>query len=187
MNCEKAQVLIIHGPVGSGKTSRAKEVAEKAVSMGYIVFGLLSLRVIQEGETVGYNALNLKNGVSFSLVRLRSLTDSDDWEKIGNWKFSFSKEGFKKANEILSSAVHEHSKRKIIVIDEFGHIELLGRGIYQGFKEAINSINEGNKVVILCRTDKLERVRKLLNYDIQVVIIASSDPMFLEKVTDRFI
>lgn len=187
MICLKNQVLIIHGPIGSGKTSKANEISEKAILMGYSVYGLLSLRVIQNNVTIGYDGLNLRTGSSFSLVRLRSLSKSDDWENIGPWKYAFNKEGFKKANKLLSRAASEHPNKKLIIIDEFGHIELIGRGIYQGFKDVIGSISEREKVVILCRTDKFENVLKFLHKDIKVMVISSSDPMFWNKVTDYFI
>ena len=187
MNSEKAQVLIIHGPVGSGKTTKAMELKQRVVSRGYQISGLLSLRVIQNDETIGYNVLNLKTGVSFNLVRLRSLADSDDWEKIGPWKYAFSKEGFKTANIILGLAAYGLSRKEVVFIDEYGHIELLGRGIYQGLMNMLSSIREGSKVVIVCRTDKLENLLNLLGKDIKVFVLSSSDTDFWEKVTDYFI
>jgi nucleoside-triphosphatase THEP1 len=187
MRYEKAQALIIYGPIGSGKTSKAKELTDIARVKGYTVDGVLSLRVIKDDETIGYDGLDLKTGTSFDLVRLRSLATSEDWESIGRWKYSFSREGFKKANEILFRAASESSKNKIIIADEFGHIELLGLGIYKGVKETISSIKKGFKIVVICRTDNTENVCEMLPKNIKVIKISAQHPSFWDKITDCFI
>jgi nucleoside-triphosphatase THEP1 len=187
MTCLEAQVLIIYGPIGSGKTNRAIELVENAREAGYTVLGLLSLRVIQNGETIGYDGLDLESNRSFSLVRLKKLVDSEDWESIGKWKYAFSKKGFKHANDLLTRAASNSFSKKMIIFDEYGHIELLGRGIYPGFKHIVETLNQGGKLVVLCRDKKVNNLVNQLPKSTTILKVSTNCEEFWLKIRDCFI
>lgn len=97
-------LIIIHGPLGSGKTATAKKIAKTAKERGIKVRGILAERLITGNETIGYNGLNLETGRREPLVKATYLADSQDWEYHGRPRYRFSKNGFKTANRNLVNA-----------------------------------------------------------------------------------
>lgn len=58
---------IIHGPIGEGKIPRHLELADGARDKNLHVMGVASLRVMEEGETVAYEASHtLFSSLTFS-------------------------------------------------------------------------------------------------------------------------
>jgi len=55
-------VLIVHGGIASGKTSRGDQIADYARENGYKVRGIISQKVMRDGETIGYDMVDLENG-----------------------------------------------------------------------------------------------------------------------------
>jgi nucleoside-triphosphatase THEP1 len=181
------RALIIHGPIGGGKTSRALELAERARERNLQVMGLASLRVIEEGETVAYEGLDLASGARFPLVLLGDRADSPDWARLGPWKYSFSEEGFGRANRILSEAASKVDERSLIVVDEYGHIEKLGKGLYPGLLKAVDAMKGGCFLAVTCRTDKVDPLLQLLSPCDRVMVLEADRSDFWEALGDSFI
>ena len=180
--------LIIHGPIGGGKTARALELAERAREKGLRVMGVASLRVVEEGETVAYDGLDLSSGARFPLVRLGERAASPDWVKLGPWKYVFSESGFSRANALLEEAAAEMGKRCLIVVDEYGHIEELGRGLYPGLVRAAEALGGGGYLAVTCRTDKVDSLLRLLAGREQRVLVLEADRQdFWAALGDSFI
>lgn len=178
--------LVIHGPIGSGKTHLAEQLVLKARDAGWKTVGLLSRRVVRGGETIGYDGLNLETGECFPLVLHERLCTSRDWEKLGEWKFCFSNTGFSKANRTLLDAAERMDTRTLAVADEYGHIELLGRGIHRGASLLASQAARCGLVVLLCRTDKVDRVVSLFPPGVEVQVVAVDDECFLQGVGSIF-
>ena len=182
----KPRALIIHGPIGCGKTRRALELAERASQCGYRVLGLVSVRVVEGGETTGYTGVDLSSGERFPLVRLSSLVEGSDWRRLGEWKFSFSDAGFRRANVVLEEAAEALEDGTVVVADEYGHIELQGGGIHGGLTRVAEALRSGGCLVVLCRTDKVEPVLEMLPVEAAVLVAEADSPGFWDALRDWF-
>jgi nucleoside-triphosphatase THEP1 len=182
----KPKVLIIHGPIGCGKTQRALELAERARQNGYRVHGLVSIRVTDGGETTGYTGMDLASGARFPLVKLTSLAEGEDWRKLGEWKYSFSNAGFERANAILEDATTALDDDTIVVADEYGHIEHQGMGIHRGVTIVVEALKRSGCLVVLCRTDKVDAVVEMLPEEASVLVVEADRPDFWWSLRDWF-
>jgi len=182
----KPRALVIHGPIGCGKTRRALELAEMARQRGYRVLGLVGLRVIEGGETTGYKGMDLAHGERFPLVKLTSLAEGEDWRKLGKWKYSFNDAGFERANAILMEAAEALDDETVVVADEYGHIELQGMGIHRGVARVAEALKRGGRLVVLCRTDKVEAVVEMLPDEAAVLVAEADSPDLFDGLKDWF-
>ena len=182
----KPRALIIHGPIGCGKTQRALELAERARQSGYRVLGLVSIRVTDGGETTGYTGMDLVTGAMFPLVKLTSLAEGEDWRKLGEWKYSFSEAGFERANTILEDAAGSLDDETVVVADEYGNVELLGMGIHRGVARVAEALKRGGCLVVLCRTEKVDAVVEMLPQEAGVIVAEADRPGFWRSLRDWF-
>jgi nucleoside-triphosphatase THEP1 len=182
----KPKALIIHGPIGSGKTQRALELTERARQNGYRVLGLVSVRVTVGGETTGYTGMDLASGARFPLVKLTSLAEGEGWRKLGEWKYSFSEAGFESANAILEDAAEALDDETMVVADEYGHIELQGMGIYRGVTRVAEALKRGGYMAVLCRTDNVNAVLEILPEEASVLVAEAEKPDFWDSLRDWF-
>jgi nucleoside-triphosphatase THEP1 len=182
----KPRALIIHGPIGCGKTRRALELAEIAGQSGYRVLGIVGLRVIEGGETTGYTGMDLASGERFPLVKLTSLAEGGGWRRLGELKYSFSDAGFERANDILEEAAEALDDETMVVADEYGHIELQGMGIYRGVASVAEALKRGGCLVVLCQTEKVEAVLEMLPEEAVVLLAEADSPDFMDGLRDWF-
>lgn len=155
--------IVIHGPIGSGKTCACLKLAERARSRGVPVGGILSIRVYQGGELIGYDGLDLAVGEVFPLARLRGRVESSDWFVFGRLIYAFSAPGFERANRILTRSAEKLSRPSIIFVDEFGRLERVGLGIHLGASKVAEALREGGVAVFACRTDMVDAVEELVH------------------------
>ncbi len=157
-----SNVLLIYGPIGSGKTRSCIDLAERLSSINQNIEGITSKRVYQAGELVGYDCQDLTSGYVFPLVRLHNQVCGPDWFNFGKLKYAFSTSGLKQANRILVESSKELNIPYIVFIDEFGRLESAGVGLYPGIIQVMASLKNGKLVIITCRTNLVEPVEKLL-------------------------
>jgi nucleoside-triphosphatase THEP1 len=155
--------IIIHGAIGSGKTLTCLRLSERAVNEGVSVRGVLSPRVFEAGELIGYDGLDPASGLSFPLVRLRTCVKGSGWSSLSNLKYAFSIEGFERANIILSHSADTMSRRSFVFVDEFGRLERMKGGIYPGALTVAKALIEGGAAVFACRTNLVEDVLDLVS------------------------
>lgn len=181
------RALILHGPIGGGKTARSLELADRAGEKGLHVMGVASIRVMEGGETVAYDGLDLASGSRFPLVLLGERAGPSDWVKLGPWKYSFSEQGFSRANKLLAEAASKISERSLVIVDEYGHIEMIGRGLYPGLVDVVEAMRGGGFLAITCRTDKVDALLQLLSPFKQVLVLEADRPDFWDILGDSFI
>jgi nucleoside-triphosphatase THEP1 len=179
------QVLIIHGPVGSGKSNRAEQIVDRALTKGYRVYGVISRRVLEGRETVGYEAYFPRTGETSPMVYKEPPCEGI-WEPLRG-PFKYNKAVFDKANDDLVEAAHLMDERTLVVTDEFGHLEARGFGLYPGLLNVVNALPGGGRLLIPCRTDKVDNVLRLFQSDTKVLVMEANHRDFWTCLGDSFI
>ena len=153
-------VIIVYGPVGSGKTTTCLELAERARSE-VTVAGVITKRVFDGEDVVGYDCVDVSSGETFPLVRLAGELDDPDWLPLYLEKFVFSTSGFQRANEVLRTSVASFEQARLIFVDEFGRLEERGEGLIRGIEWILDALRGSNVAVITCRTNLLSHVKEM--------------------------
>jgi len=141
------RVFIISGERGEGKTSLAKKLACILRQNSYSAGGIITERVMDGGETAGYNLLDLERGKRVKFLRISA---DDSLEKIG--QYSIFPEAVDRGNKILRGG----SNRTVTFIDEVGRLELDGGG-WSGSLSFLLNRNE-SIIVLTVRDSFLEQV-----------------------------
>lgn len=157
-----SMVIIIHGPIGGGKTEVCLEIMRRARSVGIRTLGVLSPRVFSEGETIGYDLLDPETGDIIPLARLRKLVDGPDWRLHGNLIYAFLLPTLKRANKLLSVSAEAMGSNALLFVDEYGRLEKAHLGLYFGSKDVSMHLDRGGVVVFSCRTDVVDAVEELI-------------------------
>ena len=154
--------VIIHGPIGAGKTRACLCLEERARAEGATTIGVISPAVFVEGEQIGYDALDLTSDESFPLVRLRDRVGGPDWFVYGGLKYAFSVPGFRRANQTLTMASEAIGKAALAFVDEYGRLERAGLGLHAGALRVAEGLAGGGVAVFACRADVLGDVERLV-------------------------
>jgi nucleoside-triphosphatase THEP1 len=154
--------VILHAPIGGGKTTTAQAAAERAKAYGIKVMGILSKRVLDGGEYPSYDLLELDTGETVPLVKPAEKEPGEGWESYGNPKFVFSKRGLYSANLALDRAASEMRDGVVVFVDEYGRLESQRKGIHHGALMVAEALKRGGVAVYLCREDKVREVIDLL-------------------------
>jgi len=164
-----SRVILLKGPIGSGKTKACLALLEKANVENIPVGGVISPRVFLDGRLIGYDCLDPVSSQAFPLVRLRDDVDTPDWFTFRRLKYAFSIQGFEKANEILARTAGSMNPSMLVFVDEFGRLEEEGLGLYRGVLEVSEALSEGGTAVLTCRDDLVGTVRGLIQGRARVV------------------
>jgi nucleoside-triphosphatase THEP1 len=144
-------ICVLTGPIQSGKTSTLEAILEQVIDRGIVAHGFLSRRVLEKGETVGYDLFDLqeRNGIPF----LRK-TGKADWQRIGPW--SLIPSGLERAEKII----REGKEADLLVVDEVGPLELEGGGLWPALERDVLG-REGLSLLVV-RERLLESFEKIL-------------------------
>jgi nucleoside-triphosphatase THEP1 len=184
--CElKPQVLIIHGPIGSGKSNRAEQIADRAKTQGYKVYGVISKRVLKGRETIGYDAYFPNTGETRPMVYKEPPVEGV-WEQLRG-PFKYNTRTFELAIEDMIEAAHLMDERTLVVADEYGHLEARGFGLNQGIIKVIDALPGGGKLLIPCRSDKVDNVLRLFKAETKVLVMEANRKDFWASLGDSFI
>ena len=143
------KVFIISGTAGEGKTTFIKKLLETFKTDNISFGGILSQRVMANSQTTGYDVVNIE--IEDKEVFLRR-TEEDSMEKIGI--FSIYQEGIKFGTRILLRS--RELRKKIIVIDEVGKLELANKGWASCIKD-LKDASE-NHLLIAVRDSLIDEV-----------------------------
>lgn len=155
-----SRVIIVYGPIGSGKTTTCLELAERARS-DVAVAGIITKRVFVGEDVVGYDCIDVNSGEAFPLVRLAGELDDPDWLLLYLEKFVFSTSGFQRANEVLKTSVASFGQPRLIFVDEFGRLEERGEGLLRGIEGVMGDLRGSDVAVVTCRTNLLSTVEEM--------------------------
>ena len=159
----KDRITIITGPIRSGKTTYLK----KLISLLDNVEGIIQTA---DGEKRFF--IDISSG---DQIELTSQSGNSDTFNMGN--FIFRKSAFNWAKEKLEISLKK--KHTIIVIDEFGLLELRGEGLEPLFSEVINQTKSNTKLQLLVI------VRETLLQDFLKKFNLNENEIKIEKIVDN--
>ncbi len=137
---------MITGGIGVGKTRAAEGIAAALAKNGIVVGGVLSPRVMQGNETVGYTVRDLTTGQERPFA-------GREPPGIQVGKFFIDSAGLIFALSAIDCAVRTAA---VVFIDEVGKLELVGAGLAAGVEAAL----AGTAVpILLVRTELVAEVR----------------------------
>ena len=189
--------LMITGPIGSGKTTLAKELARLAARRGMRVGGVLSLRLMEGPATVGYNLVDIESGRSmpmaipedaygkYNIPPGDAIAFGPDLFGGRPCRYHFSIKAFELGNGILRDMTERLDEHDMIVIDEIGFLELRGEGLREGV-ELVRRARSFQGVLIVVVRDFLRRdVSRLFELPFHGVELAKGPDKTLEIVLDE--
>lgn len=180
-------MLIVHGEIASGKTRRGEQISDRARVNGYRVRGILCQRVMREKETIGYDMIDLESRKTRPIVYRETEVQGDEWKPLRG-PFLYNEETFKEANRLLMEAAYGMDTKTLVVVDEYGHLEAKGYGVYPGLRMVAESLGSGRKLLVLCRTEKIDDVIKVFAQNkISILVMDAAQRDFLETLADSFI
>jgi len=122
-------ILVLTGPIHSGKTTLLRKLLVGLKTEGLPVSGYLSLLVMNEGKTAGYDLFDVKNGSSIPLLRTEG---EAGWQKVGPYFF------LPRGLEAAAAAILGYRPGEILIVDEVGPMELSGRGVWPALSEVLS-------------------------------------------------
>lgn len=145
---QQAEIIVLTGDRGSGKTTTILKLAGKLQKDGFSVAGIAAPAVVQEGKRTGYLIRDLSTGeeIPFS-------TRTGESRRDNPIPFFFSKEAQEFGNSILGKDTT--IKSDLLILDEIGPLELKG----EGWAGAFNKILQLRKrpILIVVRPSLIEK------------------------------
>jgi nucleoside-triphosphatase THEP1 len=115
-----AKVVLWVGPKHSGKSTGARGLADRAAAAGMAVAGLLAVAVRRGGCLMRFDVVDLATGRRRPLAHRAEPHEAD----VGRFRFDPGALAF--GNDALASALARSAA--LVVVDEFGPLELRGEG-----------------------------------------------------------
>lgn len=177
---------MITGPVGIGKTTLTARLVERAHEQNLKVAGVLSLRIWENDETIGYNITDVESGktVPFALVEGKlseyDLSQNDCYYYPPDFfggrpcRFHFITCGFDMGNNILRKIEREIENIDVIIIDEIGFLELKGEGLVQAVA-LLRNIDDFHGLIIILARDFLSNKVKNVTHGLFDLIEIGND------------
>jgi len=166
------KIVLWTGPRHSGKTAAADKLIECLRAQGHTVAGLLAPSVYEGGILFGFDALDVSTGQRSALLRLAERADAAD---VG--RFALSDEGLRIGQAALSGEATRQAD--LVVVDEFGSLELRGGGWRTPVDGLIDSAV--GVILLVVREGLIAAVRGLYP-GTACVEVRASDPKALDAV-----
>ena len=170
MNSKDQALILWVGPKHSGKTCALGDLAEAIRERGYTIGGFLAPSIYREKQLVGFDILELSSGRRARLAERKP----KGRDVVG---FAFRDEGVHLGRQVLQSAIQ--SPVDLVVVDEFGPLELDGRG-WRGEVDLLLASNSG-VLLLVVRDEVVRDIRRL--YEIFAPLsVKATDPGAVTKV-----
>jgi len=164
------KLILWTGRKHSGKTTSAGNLAQVARNEGFTVAGLLAPSRYSNGRLVGFDALDLRDGTRIPLASRKP--DGDETER-----FTFTAAGLKLGSIALSPAATKSAE--LIIVDEFGPLELHGKGWRRSVDSLLTSADA--LLLLVVRQELSSQVQKLY-VTIPSRQLPASEPESISKV-----
>ena len=114
-------IIILSGPIHSGKTTFLEKSLGRWSSRGLKFGGFLSIAVLNKSGETEYDLLDLKEGRRLPFLRT---TGEPEWQRVG--PFAFVPQAFEVARSLILNA----DPSELLIVDEVGPLELGGGGLW---------------------------------------------------------
>ena len=170
------RMVLWTGPRHSGKTTSVGALVGRARERGFEVAGLLAPAVYEDRRLIGFDVLDLGTGVGMPL----SHVGRGGVEQVG--AFSLTKEGLEFGCKALDLTVV--GRADLIVVDEFGPLELRGRG----WRRAVDTLlcpsgSVSGLILLVVRQELALQVSRLYN-PVTCPILQSSQDTAVDALID---
>jgi nucleoside-triphosphatase THEP1 len=144
------KLILWTGEKHCGKTTSIARLIDMARDEGFDIAGILAPSIYHNGRLLGFDVFDLRNQTRAPLARCNI-------EENGTRRFTFSAEGLKLGNAVLSAGIAYSAD--LVIVDEFGPLELDG----QGWRKNVDSLLDASNALILLvvRQELADRVREL--------------------------
>lgn len=149
------KVFIVTGKIGEGKTTYTRNLVDVLKRNNITVGGIISERTMTETQTIGYNLVDVETNATKVLMRIGGETGL---ERVG--RYAIYPEAIEKGISIIKTSLLD--KRKIVVIDEVGILELENRGWASCIQDLIQS--SANHLLIAVRDSLIDDVIQKWNF-----------------------
>ena len=175
-------LILWTGEKHGGKTTSAFKLTDIVRKEGFTVAGLLAPSIYQNGRLIGFDAFNLQSGKRVPLAR-RGTKENNKKEKYLAPQFTggFTKgqfiEGLSLGHASLSFAATKSAD--LIIVDEFGPLELKNRG----WRKDVELLLASSDAIILLvvRRELIELVKQLYK-DVPCMELAAGEPDSVERI-----
>jgi nucleoside-triphosphatase THEP1 len=154
----------------SGKTTAAFELARRVVAQGYAVAGLVAPSVYLNGELIGFDALDLRSNKRTRLA-VRKAKNGEAG------RFTFSSAGRRLTGSALNPT--RAKSADLVIVDEFGPLEMLGKGWRAHVDLLLTSSNA--LVLLVVRKGLTDQVQELYS-SLPSQKLPATDPKSIDKV-----
>jgi nucleoside-triphosphatase THEP1 len=149
MSATTDRLILWVGEKHSGKTTALADFVENARTEGFKIAGILAPSIYHNSRLMGFDVLDLRDAARAPLARREICGDT-----VGH--FTFLDEGLRLGNAALSKEATESAD--LIVVDEFGPLELSGRGWRSSVDSLLDSSN--HTVMLVVRRQLVDSVRR---------------------------
>jgi len=169
-------IYIITGAIGEGKTTQVRKLVEQLKAGNVSVMGIYSPRIMVDGQTAGYDVVDVDSGLRVPFLRVDSKSES---KKIG--RYSINPAAIEAGLKSLSAAMD--SNPDVIVADEIGKMELGNEGWF----EKIDGMLKGSSILVFAVRDSFveEIVNKFEMKDYSVMPVSEHLHLELARVIEE--
>lgn len=147
-----SMVVVVTGPVHSGKTTLVRRVVSQLKTKNFRLDGYLSPVALCKGEAVGYDLLDLAEERTTPFIRKEGRTG---WPRIG--PYFLIPETLQKARQKILNC----DPRNLLIVDEVGPLELRGQGIWPALTHVLK--DPSRDILIVARRPILGELLNLIN------------------------
>jgi nucleoside-triphosphatase THEP1 len=169
-------ILVLTGPVHSGKTSFLRRLLPDLRMRGIPVCGYLSPAVGGDWDVLGYDLLDVRTGGSLPFLRTAG---ESGWPRVG--PYFILPDGLRAAETSILS----WKPGELLIVDEVGPLEISGGGVWPALSGALRRASFAGLVVV--RKPLLDALRQGLPgetlevFDIEAKNVRDALIRFLEE------
>jgi nucleoside-triphosphatase len=172
-NMGQTKLILWTGEKHSGKTTSAFKLVESVRNEGFTVTGLLAPSIYEDGRLVGFDTFDLRSGNRAPLVRCRAKEDEEERMYLAPRFIT----GLNLGRISLSRVATKTAD--LIIVDEFGPLELKNRG-WRGDADLLLASSDAI-ILFIVRSELVNTVKELYK-DVPCMELAAGEPDSVERV-----